>query len=215
MLAAIWSLKKCWHTLWMDPIYIVKTARRRQFCDFYRQSPKDHKLQIEKKIYICTSQGRQCSQYFSENNRQTDARIKWIRKENWLTQTHLNQKLSKKVPLECNLPDLQFDPSCQNRRFCQSYYVVQIEFLIWPLKGHWWKKASDCDSWDDQYWGWPKLYIPSTITTWLMFWHTKFSAIIMSYRPWTTASGQSCSNKIIKIFKNDFFWKTLLMRISQ
>ena len=25
--------------------------------------------------------------------------------------------------------------------------------------------------------------------------------------PWTTASGQSCSNKIMKIFKSDFFWK--------
>ena len=37
-----------------------------------------------------------------------------------------------------------------NRRFCQSYDVVQIEFLIWPLKGHWWKKATDCDSLDDQ-----------------------------------------------------------------
>jgi hypothetical protein len=25
--------------------------------------------------------------------------------------------------------------------------------------------------------------------------------------PWTTASGQSCSNKIVKIFKTDFYWK--------
>ena len=71
----------------MVPIYIVKTAKRRQFWDFYRQSPKDHKLQNEKKIYICTSQGRQWSQFFSENNRQTNARDKWIRKENWLIQT--------------------------------------------------------------------------------------------------------------------------------
>ena len=43
---------------------------------------------------------------------------------------------------------------------------------------------------------------------------------ILSYgawlrEPWTTASGQSCSNKIMKIFKIDFFFlKTLLIRIS-
>ena len=35
----------------MVPIYIVKTARTWQFCDFYRQSPKKYKLQNEKKIY--------------------------------------------------------------------------------------------------------------------------------------------------------------------
>ena len=45
-------------TLWIVPIYIIKTVRRRQFCDFYRQSSKDHKLQNEKKIYIFTSQKR-------------------------------------------------------------------------------------------------------------------------------------------------------------
>ena len=41
------------------------------------------------------------------------------------------------------------------------------------------------------------------------------SEFILWHCPWTTASGQSCSNKIMKIFKTDFFWKTLLIRISQ
>ena len=117
----------------MDGWYIVKTARRRQFCDFYRPLKTiSCRLQNEKNIYICTSQGRQCSGW---NKR--------IRKENWL-QKHLILKLRKSIFR------MQFAPSCKCKMVMpvQNYNFICscIQILTWHCNECWQLQSSHTDN---------------------------------------------------------------------
>ena len=62
----------------------------------------------------------QWSQFSSENNRQTNARNKWIKKENWF-QKHLNLKLSKSTFR------MQFAPSLQME---DGNALIKLQFCL-------------------------------------------------------------------------------------
>ena len=59
------------------------------------------------------------------------------------------------------------------------------------------------------------MFVSNLVAQYIYIGQLDLSYALVLVNAWTTASGQSCSNNIMKIFKTDFFWKTLLVRISQ
>ena len=208
MLAAIWSLKSA-DVLYGWSLFILsKLQGDGSFVTFIDSPLKTINCRTKRKftfVHLRGDSGRNISQKIIDKLMQglngLEKKIGWYK--------HLNLKLSKST-FRMQFARSAIRPQLSKSTFLPKLLCSSNRILDLTSQGTLMEKSI----WLWQL-GWPKLYIPSTITTRLMFWHTKFSAIIMSYRPWTTASGQSCSNKIIKIFKNDFFWKTLLMRMHK